>query len=73
MEKKQKIEKLCEQEGFSVEELLEKATLDSVTYGICMNEGCSYTKEVEPDQDKGYCENCNTNSVASILILTGMI
>tara|TARA_R110000744_G_C19009962_1_gene522872 strand:- start:66 stop:290 length:225 start_codon:yes stop_codon:yes gene_type:complete len=40
---------------------------------ICMNEDCDYTTDMEPDQTKGWCECCNTNSVASALVLAGMI
>jgi hypothetical protein len=29
---------------------------DSISLGICTNDGCKYTVEVEPDQDRGWCE-----------------
>jgi hypothetical protein len=38
-----------------------------------MNEGCEYTAEMEPDQDRGWCEVCETNSMASALVLAGII
>jgi hypothetical protein len=38
-----------------------------------MNAGCDYTAEMEPDQDRGWCEVCNTNSMKSALVLAGII
>lgn len=52
---------------------LQETIFDSVSLGICTNEDCSYTTEVEPDCDSGYCEECDTCTVASILILEGII
>jgi hypothetical protein len=43
-----KLEKLVESEGYeTLEELLEASFSDSVSPGICMNEDCDYTVEVE--------------------------
>lgn len=68
-----KLQQLCEIEGMDSLDLLERATGDSVCIGICCNEDCEYTVEVEPDQDKGWCEECKTQTVQSALILAGMI
>ena len=68
-----KLLELANIEGLEVKELLEQATFDSVCMGICRNKDCDYTAEVEPDQDKGWCEDCNTNTVASPLMLAGII
>jgi len=68
-----KINKLCEIEGQTTEELLSAALMDGVCKGICMNEDCDYTTNTEPDQDRGYCEVCGTNTVQSICILMGVI
>jgi len=38
-----------------------------------MTEGCSYTCEMEPDQDRGWCEECRSNTMKSALILAGVI
>ena len=38
-----------------------------------MTEGCDYTTEMEPDQEKGYCEACGGNTVVSVLVLAGLI
>ena len=69
-----KLDKLTEIEGFSnVEDLLEATITDSVSPAICMNDGCSYSAEMEPDQDRGWCEECGTNSMKSALVLAGII
>ena len=69
-----KLMKLCEVEGFnSLDDLLGAAATDSVCPAICMTEGCDYTTEMEPDQDKGYCEACGGNTVVSVLVLAGLI
>jgi hypothetical protein len=68
-----KLKDLAKIEGMSEEELLEQATFDSVAKGICTNPKCNYTTEVEPDQSKGYCEVCRTNTVQSCLVLARMI
>jgi len=68
-----KLEKLCEIEGMTEEELFEASLFGDSCMGICMNEGCDYTTEVEPDQTKGWCDECQTNSIKSGLILGGII
>lgn len=70
---KDKAKDLSEKMGLSSLELLEKAILNDQCFGICINEGCNYTTEVETDQDKGYCESCQTNSVVSVTILNFLI
>jgi hypothetical protein len=61
-------------EGYdSSAEMLEEKGLDSVVPAICTTPGCSYTTSMEPDQDKGFCDECKTNSVKSCLILAGII
>ena len=68
-----KLQDLARVEGMSEEELLQQATFDSIAKGICMNKGCDYTTEVEPDQSQGYCESCGTNTVQSCLMIAGII
>jgi hypothetical protein len=73
-DKRAKLAKLIEIEGFSsIEELAQAVLSDSVSPAICMNEECNFTCEMEPDQDAGYCEECHTNSMQSALILAGLI
>lgn len=69
-----KLMKLCEAKGFvCLEDLLSAWIFDSVCPAICMTEGCDYTTEMEPDQTEGYCEACGGNTVASALVLAGII
>lgn len=48
-----KLAKLAVLEGMEVEDLLSAAVHDSVSPAICVNDGCDYTAEMEPDQDAG--------------------
>jgi hypothetical protein len=57
----------------SVEDLIEAVFSDSVSPAICMNEGCSFTSEMEPDQDAAYCENCHTNTMKAAPVLASHI
>jgi hypothetical protein len=52
---------------------MEAAALDSVSPAICMTEGCDYTCEMEPDQDRGWCEECQKQSMKSALVIMGVI
>lgn len=73
-EPQSKLELLCEIEGYAdTHDMFEAATFDSVAPGICMNEDCDYTTEVEPDSASGWCEICDTNTVKSCLVLGGLI
>lgn len=53
--------------------LVEDYVCHGVMPSICMNEGCDYSTEYEPDQDRGWCECCGTNTVKSAAILMGVI
>ena len=69
-----KLQKLTQDWGYDDElAMLQDATFDSVSPGICTNKGCDYSTEVEPDQAHGYCEVCNTQTVQSALMLAGII
>ena len=57
----------------SVDELLEAVFSDAVSPAICMNEGCDFTCEMEPDQDAGYCEECHANTMKTAPVLAGLI
>jgi len=68
-----KLSKLAEIEGMDEMEMMEQASFDGISPGICTNKGCDYTTTVEPDSSEGYCEECDTNTVASCLVLAGII
>ena len=63
-----KAQTLAKIEGFDdALALAEAYAIDSVTPGICTNEDCDYTTNVEPDSSTGWCECCETNTVKSIM------
>lgn len=69
-----KLEQLSNDYGFEdIMDMLEAAMMDGVCPAICMNPGCNYTTDMEPDQSRGWCEECGTNSVKSALVLAGII
>jgi len=69
-----KLQTLADIEGFEDGmAMAEELHTESVIPGICMNEGCEYSTGVEPDCAKGWCEECNTGSVKSFLMLMGII
>lgn len=70
----EKIRILTEIEGYDDPiELCEEVFNDGCCPGICMNEDCESTYSYEPDQDRGWCEECQTNTVKSLMILLGVI
>jgi hypothetical protein len=72
-----KLAKLVELEGFADEQYLFAAGMtDSVCPAICCNPDnpdCDYTAEMEPDQDRGWCEVCERGTLVSGLVLGGII
>ena len=72
--RRDKLRSLVEAEGYgSLEKLLEAAVTDSVCPAICTTPGWSYTCEMEPDQDRGWCEVCGQNTMQSALVLAELI
>jgi hypothetical protein len=70
----EKLALLLEHEGYQdIADLAEAIFSDSVGPAICMNGGCNFVCEMEPDQDSGWCDECNTNSMKSALVLAGLI
>jgi hypothetical protein len=68
-----KLAKLLEIEGYEQLEDLLQAALDAVSPAICMNPDCDYTCEMEPDQDRGWCDECRTNTMVAAPVLAGII
>ncbi len=68
-----KLETLAEHWGQSVDDLLHEAVFDGSCAGICKTKGCDYSTEVEPDQGKGWCEECEKGTVVSCLMLAGVM
>jgi hypothetical protein len=76
-ERATKLAKLCEIEGFPDEHVLfAEAMSDTVCPAICCNRDnpdCDYTAEMEPDQDRVWCEVCEAGTLVSGLVLGGII
>ena len=76
-ERAAKLKRLCEIEGFPDENaLFASAISDSVCPAICCNPAnpaCDYTAEMEPDQDRGWCEVCERGTLVSGRVLGGII
>lgn len=69
-----KLRDLQEAEGYyTQEDMLEAAIMDGLASAICMNQNCDFVTEMEPDQDAGWCEECEENTVKSCLVIAGMI
>lgn len=69
-----KAEDLAEQYGYkTVEGLMEDFSCESLAPAICINPGCSYTTDMEPDQRAGWCEVCEENTVKSVFVLMGVM
>jgi hypothetical protein len=72
--REQKLAKLLEIEGYdNVEDIAEAVFSDAVSPAICANPDCNYTCEMEPDQDRGWCDECRTNTMVAALVLAEMI
>lgn len=61
---------LSKQTGMSVEEMMEQSVFDGLSPAICTN--CHWVTNMEPDQDRGYCEECGENKVVSCCVLAGI-
>lgn len=73
-----KLQTLMEAEGYdNLAEFLEKECMGfgwrAGVPAICVNEDCDYCTDMEPDQDRGWCGECGTDTVKSALILAGVI
>lgn len=69
-----KLKALAEDEGYdTVDGLIAVAASEPISPAICTAEDCDYTAEMEPDQDRGWCESCGRNTVASALVLAELI
>jgi len=72
--RQQKLAKLLEIEGYDdIADLAEAVFSDAVSPAICCNPDCNYTCEMEPDQDRGWCDECRTNTTVAAVVLAEMI
>ena len=75
-----KLKELMEAEGYEDLNEFAEYLMSDCEFGarcgvpaICMNDDCSYMEDMEPDQNKGWCPECETNTLASAYILMGVI
>lgn len=72
--RRRKLRALAEAEGYGdLMELIQDCVADSVNPAICVNPDCDYTTGMEPDQDRGYCEACGTQTVQAALVLAELV
>lgn len=72
--RRQKLAKLLKIEGYDdIADMAETVLSDAVSPAICCNPDCNYTCEMEPDQDRGWCDECRTNTMVAALILAELI
>ena len=65
------LNELADREGFDDPyEMLEEYALDGTVPGICPH--CFSVHYYEPDQDAGWCDECEAGTVISCLILAGI-
>lgn len=71
--KRKKINKLCQEWGYiSYINMMKDYQPENMSPGICMNENCNFTDDVEHDQSNGFCEVCEEKTVASIFAIIGV-
>jgi len=72
MNENERIKILCEDFGYSDPmDMAEEYMADVCAPAICTE--CHHTTEMEQDQDAGWCEDCEQNTVVSLFILMGII
>ena len=74
MTRSELLQELATEWGYrSPEQLVEAYVFDGIMPAICTTPDCGYSTEMEPDQDRGWCEHCCTNTVVSAAVLMGVI
>jgi hypothetical protein len=51
--------------------MIEEYFHDSLCPGVCKE--CGFSTEVEPDQERGWCDDCGKTSVVSIMVIADII
>ena len=65
------LDHLLKCEGITAEEFLERFAFDGLVPCVCVQ--CGHTTDHEPDQDRGWCDECEANTMKSGLILMGIM
>jgi hypothetical protein len=70
--KKTRLQLVAEDQGMTVDEMLNKYATDSVVPGICVK--CNMVHDsCEPDAVDNWCDECDAGTVKSILVIAGVI
>ena len=69
-----RLNKIAETEGIEdINALIEHAMFNDCP-GICISPDCGFVcSNIEPDQEQGWCEHCDGNTVVSCLVLAGIV
>lgn len=68
------LQRLCDDAGFDdAIEMAEHYLLESCVPAVCMNDGCGYVADMEPDQECGWCDECQAPSLCGLMVLLGVI
>lgn len=70
---KEKLWRLGEEYGLAPDDLIEEFGAEELVPAICTNGGCDFTTEYQPRESGGWCERCEMRSVASALVLAGIM
>lgn len=69
-----KLNQLANSWGYdNPEDMMMDYIFDSSHPAICMNKDCVCSTEMEPDQDRGWCDDCEANTLVSAGILMGIV
>ena len=72
--KTEKLVALARQEFETTPEgLFEIIGIGTVVPGICMRPGCDYVTEVAGDEEDGWCDECETATCTSALLLAELV
>ncbi len=72
VKKKSRLQLVADELGLTIDEMLTQYATDSVVPGICMK--CSLVFDsCEPDATGNWCDDCDAETVRSILVLAGVI
>jgi len=76
--KEHKLAKLLQDMGYTgvdafTTAFVEQGVSSGEMMGICMNKKCNYTTDCEEDAKENSCDECETNSLVSALVLANLI
>ena len=74
MANEEKLLTLAKAEGFeNVDDMVTSVAMNGVVPAICMTPDCDHVEGMEPDQARGWCPECEDNTMKSCLVLKGLL